>query len=220
MNFDIQDKLVGICAKRQSGKSELTKYIISQYGQDFSKIIVISGTEHINGFYKKVKGVDPKFIYEKYDESFINNLMKKMGVLNKDKTKKDNDFKHILLILDDVCSSFNTHASESLKKLATTGRHFGIAMIIIQQYLYQIPPIVRSNCDWVLVSQMNTQSLDILASEYRYGNIETKEFKQMYLKNTSNYGFLLINANCSESNDDLEGIYGNIKVPAEFIASN
>ena len=220
MNFEVTDKAISISAKRNSGKSELVKYIIHQYHQEFMNIFVISGTEKVNHFYSKIQYVNPKYIYHKFDTSFIESLIKKMEKLNEGKTKKDKDFKRILLIMDDVFSSFNAHSEKAFEQIFTLGRHLGITIITITQYIYMLPPRCRSNCDWILVSQMNQQGLEILTNEYRYGNIDSKEFKQMYLKNTSDYGFLLINATCSESNDNLEGIYGCIRVPNEFIKNN
>lgn len=220
MDFDIVDKAICISAKRASGKSELVKYIITQHSTDFSKIIVISGTEKVNQFYSKIHCINPKFIYDKYDSSFIEALIKNMEKVNQGKTKKDKEFKRVLLVMDDVFSSFNAHTENSFEKIFTIGRHLGITIIALTQYLMMIPPRCRVNCDWILVSQMNQQSLDILASEFRYGDIDVNEFKKMFLKNTSNYGFLLINANSAKDNSDLNGIYGCIRTPKEFVNNN
>ena len=217
MNLDILDSSIGIVAKRKAGKSELVKYILHHYNKMFSKILIISGTEHINGFYRKLNFVDPKYIYNSYDEALVNGILTKMANINRNKTKKDSEFKHILLLLDDVCSSFNTHSSKSFEKLFTTGRHYGITTIVVQQYVNHIPPVARSNCDYILASQTNTQGLEILSTEYLFGNIDKKQFKQMFMKNTSDYGFLLISANCASDNNNLNEIYGQIKVPTEFI---
>ena len=211
------DSTIGICAKRGSGKSELVKYLLQSYYKEFDKIVIISATENINKFYQQMPFIDPKFIYDKYDESFVNGLMKAMARKNEGLKKGNKNMKHVLLILDDICSSFNTHSSQSLEKLFTTGRHYGISVVIVQQYICSIPPIVRNNCDYICVSQMNKQGLDLLSTQYLFGNIEAKEFKQLYLKSTSNYGFMIICSKCAKSNNDLNEIYGVIRVPAEFI---
>ena len=169
MQFDIVDKAISVSAKRNSGKSELVKYIIHQYHQEFSNIFVISGTEKVNKFYSKIPFINPKYIYHTFDSSFIENLLKNMEKINEGKTKKDKDFKRILLIMDDVFSSFNAHSEKAFEQIFTLGRHLGVTIITITQYIYMLPPRCRSNCDWVLVSQMNNQSLDILTTEYRYG---------------------------------------------------
>ena len=49
------------------------------------------------------------------------------------------------------------------------------------------------------------------------GTINKKEFIEMYHRNTTNHGFFLINNNCTKNNDDLDEIYGTLKVPIKFI---
>lgn len=218
MELDILDTAIGICAKRKSGKSELVRYIIHNYSNLFKRILVISPSEGVNNYYKNIPEIDQRFIYPAYDESLIEKLFKSMEFTNASKKKEEKE--HILLILDDCCSDFNTHSSSSFKKLFTRGRHLGITVIVVQQYIYHVPPICRTNCDYVLVSQMNNQGLDILTNEYRMGSIEVDEFKKMYLRSTSNYGFLLINNNCASDNDNLNEIYGCIRVPKEFVDAN
>ena len=39
----------------------------------------------------------------------------------------------------------------------------------------------------------------------------------MYYRNTSDFEFLVINNNCAKNNDDINEIYGNSKVPLNFI---
>ena len=131
--------------------------------------------------------------------------------------KSDEQASHVLLILDDCCSDTNFHQSKSFKKLCTQGRHIKISVIITCQYIYQVPPVARNNSDFILCSQMNTQGLDLLTSEFLMGNISKKDFIQMYYKNTADFGFLIINNNCASSNDNLDEIYGNLKVPENFI---
>ena len=115
------------------------------------------------------------------------------------------------------CSDTNFHQSKSFKKLCTRGRHIKISVIITCQYIYQVPPVGRNNSDFILCSQMNTQGLDLLTSEFLFGNLSKKQFIEMYHRNTSNFGFLIINNNCAKNNDDLDEIYGCLRVPSNFI---
>ena len=67
---------------------------------------------------------------------------------------------------------------------------------------------------------MNSQSLDLLTSEFQFGNITKKEFKKMYMKSTSNFNFLLINCNTAQDNDNLNEIYGTIRVNKDELRFN
>ena len=131
--------------------------------------------------------------------------------------KSDKDASHVLLILDDVAADHNFHASKSFRKLFVRGRHLKITIVITAQYPYMIPPVARVNADYMIVGQMNQQSLEIITSEYLAGNMNRKDFIQMYHDSTSNYNFLIINNNSIKDNSNLDEIYGTLKCPQEYI---
>ena len=213
MNFELKDKAMLLAAKRGSGKSELLKYIVNMFRSDFKKIFVICPSEAVNKFFSTF--IAKEDIFHKYEESWCLKLMDKMEKLNKDKPK--DQLHRLLLILDDCSSDVKFSQSDSIKRIFTRGRHCGLALIVTAQYLYQLPPVCRGNCDFVAVSQMNRQGLEILTSEYLMGNISKVDFMKMYYRNTSDYGFLLISNNSANDNDNLDEIYGKIKVPANLI---
>jgi hypothetical protein len=176
-------------------------------------VFVCCPTESVNHFYEDI--VKKQNIFDSYNEQWVETLIERMTAENAG--KPDNKASHILLILDDLCSDTNFHQSKTFKKLCTRGRHIKIAVIITAQYIYQIPPVARNNSDFILCSQMNTQGLDLLTTEFLFGNLTKKEFIDIYYKNTADYGFLVINNNCTKSNEDVNEIYGQLKVPENLI---
>ena len=213
MEFSLIDKAVCLCAKRNSGKSVLLRYLVKTHAEDFSKIFVICPSEEVNHFYKDF--IDKKDIFPSYKEEWILSLMDKLEKINSKKKKED--FNRVLLILDDCCSDVDFHHCNSIKRIFTRGRHCGLARIITAQYVYQLPPVCRSNCDFIAVSQMNRQGLEVLTNDFLMGNISRDDFYKMYYRSTSNYGFLLINNNSASDNSNLEEIYGVIKTPENFV---
>jgi len=213
MEFLIQSKLICFCAKRGSGKSRLLRYMVMNSKHLFNKIFVICPTESVNSFYKEL--VPAENIFANYSEEWTEKLITKMSDVNANKSEKES--KHVLLILDDCCSDTNFHQSKSLKKLATRGRHIKIAVMVTTQYIYQIPPVIRGNCDYVYVSQMNQQGLKLLTDEFLMGNVTKKEFLDLYHSNTNDYSFLVINNNSTTDNNDITKIYGCIKTPEKYI---
>jgi hypothetical protein len=137
-----------------------------------------------------------------------------MTKINKDKPQSE--LKHVLLIIDDVVADVNFHQSPSLKKLFVRGRHIGISVIITAQYLNSIPPIARTNSDFILVGQLNNQGLTILCDEFNKAGMPKDEFVQLYKNNTRDFMFFLINNNSTKT-DDLNESFGNIKTPKEFV---
>jgi hypothetical protein len=213
MEFSIQNKIICFCAKRNSGKSQLLRYLVNCSKDLFGKIFVICPTESVNHFYKDL--VPAQNIFSQYKEEWVESLISKLTDVNAG--KNDEDAKHILLILDDCCSDTKFHQSKTLKQLATRGRHIKIAVLITCQYIYQIPPIVRNNCDFIYVGQMNAQSIKLLTTEFLMGNIDKKQFVDLYHSNTNDYNFLVINNNSTTDNNDIGNIYGRIKCPSNHI---
>ena len=208
MEFILKNKTLTLVGKRASGKSELLRHLVEMTADNFYSIFLICPTEKVNGFYDGL--INPSNIFDQYDEQWIEQLMDKMGKENANKSS--NNSSHVLLILDDICADINLSKSKTIRQLFCRGRHLRISIIITAQYLFQIPPVLRCNSDFVAVGQMNAQSLDLLVGEFQYGNITKKEFKSMYLKSTNNYQFLLINCNTAKNNDDLSLIYGTIGI--------
>ena len=213
MEFEIKNKIICFCAKRNSGKSQLLRYLVNCSKDLFSKIFVICPTESVNHFYKDL--VPAQNIFPQYKEEWVESLITKLTDVNSG--KNDRDAKHILLILDDCCSDTKFHTSKTLKQLATRGRHIKIAVMITCQYIYQIPPVIRNNCDYIYVGQMNQQGLKLLTDEFLMGNIDKKQFIDLYHSNTNDYNFLVINNNSTTDNNDIKQIYGRIKTPDNHI---
>ena len=204
MDFSILNKTIPLVAKRNSGKSVLLKYLVQEEIQHYKKIFVICPT-NFNGFYD---WIEPNCIFETYDEEWVEKLISKMSFLNKNKNNDTAD--HVLLILVDCCSDTKFHASKSIKKLFSRGRHSFISIIIMCQMLHHIPPLCRNNSDFLLVGQLNNQNLDLLCDEFRTG-LEKKDFKSMYKRLTTDFSFLVINNNSVKDSDDLNSLYGAIK---------
>jgi len=213
MDFQLLNKTVCLCGKRHSGKSELIIYIVSLYGHQFNKIFVICPSEAVNKFYSNI--LPSENIFNDYKDEWIEKLMTRLIKINVG--KKDNEAAHILLILDDCVSDVNFHSAKAFEKLFTRGRHLKISLLITTQYPYLIPSVARINCNYILCGQMNKQSIKIMCDEFLMGDISPKEFLKMYYDSTNDYGFLIINNNSTASNNNINSLYGSVRVPKDEI---
>ena len=214
IEFTIVNKCISICAMRGSGKSELLRYLVLNEKDKFKQIVCISPTNEMNNFYSDF--IDNRYIFEEYNNEYIDLLLKKLSEINKGKNCQSDKPCNLLLILDDCCSSTKFHNNKTFEKLFTIGRHFFLSTIIISQYLKHIPPCARSNSEYLLVSTLNNSNINILCDEYIMGNISKKEFITIYRHNIQDNGFLLINCSAVKINNNLDYIYGNIRVPINF----
>jgi hypothetical protein len=205
-DFTIVNKAVVLCAKRNSGKSYLCRHLVNLYREHFCDIFVISTTECSNGFYSSF--VNEKNIFTEFSSEWLEKFYTRVQE-NYSKDKK----KYYLLILDDCGAEVDYKKDKTLNKIFTRGRHIGLSVMVLQQYLYQIQPVCRGNCDYLIIGQSNQASVEILAKEFCQGHITKRDFIKMYHQSSSDYYFLVINNSSVKDNSDLNSIYGKVKAP-------
>ena len=213
IKFTILNKCISLCAMRGSGKSELLRFLVMAEQHKFYKLFVISPTNITNGFYSFVPKEN---IFNEWSDEWVESLLLTLSNINKNKKSQKDKPHNVLLILDDCCSNTKFHNSKTFEKIFTTGRHFFLSCIITSQFITHIPPSARVNCEFVLVSQLNNNNVQILADEYTLGNCTRKDFINIYKQSIPNHGFLLIN-NSSTKNNDINEIYGIMRVPISCI---
>lgn len=203
MEFTLKNKTVCLCGKRGSGKTILAKELIENEKHLFSNIFLFSPTEKLNHDYKDL--IKASHIFDNWSDKWCKMLFEKLTSVPK------TELKHTLLVFDDMGSESSMDNSKEFIKLFTRGRHLNIAVLSLNQYLYQLPKICRSNLDYLLVSQQNAQSVEILEDEFNNSNLTPAEFKKIYYQSTSNFYFMLINCNTIKDNGDLNQLYGRLK---------
>ena len=202
MEFTLVNKAVLLSGKRGSGKTVLARDLLEKEGHRFSNIFLFSPTEKINHDYEGL--VKPNCIYEKWSDKWCKQLFDKQASIPKDKMK------NILIICDDLGSESDLNTHPDFVKVFVRGRHLKIAIIFLAQYVCQIPKICRSNLDFVLCSQQNAQSIDIMTAEFN-SHLKPSEFRRLYQKATNDYGFFTINSNNVKNADDLNTVFGVIR---------
>ena len=213
INFSILNKCISLSAMRGSGKSEMLRYLVMAEQHKFHKIFVISPTNVTNGFYNFIQKEN---IFSEWSNEWVEKLIEILKNLNKNKKSQLDKPKNVLLILDDCCSNTRFHNNKTFERIFTTSRHYFLSCMIVTQFITHIPPSARVNCEYVLVSNLNNNNIQILADEYTLGNCTRKEFIQIYKRSIPNHGFLLIN-NSSTKHNNIDEIYGVMRVPKELV---
>lgn len=200
-----------LVSKSGGGKSCLLKYILSSERSQFDKIYVISGTESMNGFYSTL--VEKECIFTEYNEDWLKKLIKKL----KEYKEKNSKPYNVLIVFDDLGYNENFRKSKCLVELACQGRHYNCFFTCLLQYIYQIPPTIRNNINFILCGQSNQRSVDILCEEFLYSTLTRKDFINMYHNATREHGFLLIKTDCVKDDSDPNSIYGVVRCPSQFL---
>ena len=71
IQFTLKNKIVSLIGKRNSGKSQMLRYLVLQQRPLFKSIFTICPTECINSFYKDI--VKKENIFDSYNEEWVEN---------------------------------------------------------------------------------------------------------------------------------------------------
>lgn len=202
IEFTLKNKTVALFGKRGSGKTVLAKELIQDEKHIFgNRIFLFSPTEKLNHDYEGI--IPSNHIFDSFSDTWAKNLLDKLSNTPK------HELRPILLVFDDCGSERDWSTSREFIKFFTRGRHVFLSILSMNQYVYQLPKVCRSNLDFVLASQQPSQSLDILTDEFNI-NLKNDDFRNLYKKATMDYGFFLIN-NTATKDDDVNSIYGKMK---------
>jgi hypothetical protein len=206
-----QDSVVIFIGKRRTGKSTLVRDLLWHH-RDLPMGTVISGTEESNSFYGSI--IPPMFIHGEYSPAVISNFVKRQQLITKKirettgvgvtqagaVTQRGGLDPRSFLIMDD-CLYNNTWASDqNIRYLFLNGRHQKVFFIITMQYPLGIPPVLRTNVDYVFILRENFHSnRKRIFDNYGAAFPSFDFFCQIMDQCTENYECLVIN-NTTRSN--------------------
>jgi len=196
--------------KRGTGKSYLVNDLLYHH-KDIPIGTVISGTEEGNGFYGRI--VPKLFIHNDYNSAIIENVLKRQRGVMKQIKKEMTAYRRTAIdprtfVIMDDCLYDNAWSRDKLMRLIfMNGRHWHIMLVITMQYPLGIPPIMRSNIDYVFILRDT-----IIGNRKRiYDNYagmfpSFEAFCHIMDKCTDNFECLVIKNN-SQSNNLLDQVF-------------
>jgi hypothetical protein len=154
-----QDAVCVFIGRRRTGKSTLVKDLLFHH-RAMPMGTVISGTEESNSFYSKL--IPPIFIHGEYSPAIISNFVKRQQLITKKIQQQETAGQGQLvqrskldprsfLILDDCLYDDSWIHDKNIRYLFLNGRHQKVFFLITMQYPLGIPPILRTNVDYVFI---------------------------------------------------------------------
>lgn len=146
------DNVVVLLGKRNTGKSFLTKDILYHH-KDIPLGTIISPTENANQFFTPL--VPKFFVHDEYSEGLVDCVVKRQ---KKAVTKWQKDRSvdpRAFLVFDDCMYDDKWKKDKNVKLIFTNGRHYKMLFLITMQFPLGIPPILRSNVDFVFILREN-----------------------------------------------------------------
>ncbi len=175
--FVTPDSFIIINGARGQGKSYAGRCLLWHMRTFFQRGFVMTNTKQ-NLFWSPHFPED--HIFDGFYEGVIDRIMKqqakRMAQYNRD-PKSINPF--TLLVLEDVGT--DTRNSDVLARLATTGRHFGMCIMVLTQRVHQLSTSVRDNADIVINLRTYSQSAKEAVWESWLGDLKLREAVQLQL---------------------------------------
>lgn len=195
--------VIVLIGRRDTGKSFLIRDLL-YYHQDIPIGTVVSGTEEGNGFFNKM--IPKLFIHNDYNTAIIENILKRQKNVLKQIKKEMEVYKkstidgRAFVILDDCLFDASWSRDKMMRFIFMNGRHLKIMLIITMQYPLGIPPILRTNIDYVFILRDNYIANRKRLYENYAGMFPTFEaYCQVMDQCTENFECLVIHNN-SKSN--------------------
>lgn len=148
------------------------------------------------------KGGDPTFrhlveeipdqIFGTYSDAHLQSILDAQLAIPKDRRPS------IILIFDDIAGLPNINKNSLLWKLATCYRHYNIKCLYYMVQMYkQLPPIVRANMDYLLISRCtNAKEVQNMSDEVSSKFDGDKQFRKLLAQATKEpYHFLYLRLN-------------------------
>jgi hypothetical protein len=152
MNCVKDDKVIVVIARRNSGKSFLVRDIMYHH-QSIPLGMVISPTEHANRFYADF--VPDVFIHDEYSPDLIANIVKRQRMVMDQRTRMPASSSLIdpraFLIMDDCMYDNSWITDRNVRSIFMNGRHYKLLYVLTMQFVLGIPPVLRSQIDYVFL---------------------------------------------------------------------
>lgn len=199
MSSIADDKVVVMIGKRGTGKSTNILSLLYHH-RDIPVGTVLSATESANSFYSHI--VPSLFIHDEYDpaviDSFLNRQKKVIKLHNRPGGKAIDP--RAFLVLDDCLFDNRWINDKNIKYLFMNGRHLKVFFVIALQYALGIPPILRTNIDYVFILRENIVANRKRIYDHYAGMFPSFEtFCTVLDQTTENYECLVINNNAKSN---------------------
>jgi hypothetical protein len=194
-----------LIGRRDTGKSFLIKDLL-YYHQSVPICTVISGTEAGNGFYAPL--VPKLLIHYEYNTSIIEKILIRQKMVVQEYQRSQNAIDpRTIVILDDCLYDDSWSRDKLMRCIFMNGRHWKIMLIITMQYPLGVPPVLRTNVDYVFILREPYSSNRRRLYENYAGMFPTFDaFNQVMKQCTNNYECLVINNN-TKSNELVDQIF-------------
>ena len=185
-NFKLDTTIICV-GKRGSGKTTLLYSLLHNISRKVDICIAMSPT--ISTQKELEKHVPKTFIYNKFREDKLRELFKQQRIM----IEKGGTIRRVCLVLDDLMFDRSVMRSKIMREVFMNGRHLYITCICTCQYLFDIGPSIRSNCDICLALAENVNKNKEKLYHTFFGFFDNfRDFNSVFSACTDNYEALVM----------------------------
>jgi hypothetical protein len=175
-----------LLGRRGSGKSVLLRDMLANMKDRFDFAMAMCPTLESSTLLKK--HMPESCVFDRYMQTKVDALVKlasEVAAAGKER--------HFLLILDDVMYDKAICRTQSFRYLFYNGRHAKITVILLLQYLVDMPPDMRSQVDYVFTMKENTIQNRLKLYKMFFGVFGTfDDFSAVLEKCTQNFETMML----------------------------
>lgn len=198
------DSVVVLLGKRNTGKSFLVRDILYHH-RNIPLGTIVSPSEEANQFFTPI--VPNFFIHDEFTSGLVDRVVKRQKKATKAWQKDKSLDPRSFLVFDDCMFDNSWKGDKNVRLLFMNGRHYKMLFLITMQFPLGIPPVLRTNVDFVFILRDNLYSNRKRIYEHWAGMFPNfKTFCSVLEQCTENYECLVID-NTVKSNKIEDIVY-------------
>lgn len=207
---------IALLGKRRTGKTTWAKYILESLSQQIDRFVALCGNKDNSAEWKRI--ISPLYVVPK-NLSYLKKLRdyQDMKVAKYTEMQQPVPRKYrVALVLDDCGSDRSFMHSPIMKDILSNGRHYGMTILILCQYLNQMHAENRDQIDYLGMLYTSNQR-NIRKVHEEYVNIcDFRTYKYILNACTSHKGLCWIDNTRTPSTVDECVFFKRLKLPRVF----
>ena len=176
-----------VVGRRGSGKSSMIKDFLYHHRRSNPYGVVFSATEEANEAYGSI--FPNLYIHNEYNEDVLQKV-----ILNQKKLRRQGSKDGCYVVLDDVLFDKKVMNSKTIRQALYNGRHWGLQLFVVAQYVVDVPSALRSQFDVVVVMMEPSANTRKRINDYWLSALTYKQTNQLLDATTQNYeGLVIVN---------------------------
>lgn len=180
-------RIVMIIGRRGTGKSILQRDLMYHQSGRVDFGVAMSPTEEAVQTFRA--HMPDAWIYRQFQPDKIDEIIR----IQRKALQSGKEPKHLFLVLDDCMYDKKAFRTKAIRDIFMNGRHLRISLSMAAQYMLDLPPDLRTQIDYVIVTRDVIQSNKLKLYKYFFGMFEKfEDFSRTMDRCTENFSVMVM----------------------------